>query len=78
MIPRIPFKPEDKTIPFEFTRKQFPIKVCFAIKSNKSQGQTLDKVCCKKDLLQEGRSIQGKFMCTKSKFPPRMPQLKVQ
>ena len=45
MIPRIPFKPEDKTLPFEFTRKQFPVKVCFAITSNKSQGQTLDKVC---------------------------------
>ena len=44
MIPRIPFKPEDKTLPFEFTRKQFPVKVCFAITSNKSQGQTLDKV----------------------------------
>ena len=44
MIPRIPFKPEDKTLPFEFTRKQFPIRVCFAITSNKSQGQTLDRV----------------------------------
>ena len=44
MIPHIPFKPEDKTLPFEFTRKQFPIRVCFAITSNKSQGQTLDKV----------------------------------
>ena len=44
MIPRIPFKPEDKTIPFEFIRKQFPVKVCFAITSNKSQGQTLDRV----------------------------------
>ena len=44
MIPRIPFKPEDKTIPFEFIRKQFPVRVCFAITSNKSQGQTLDRV----------------------------------
>ena len=44
MIPRIPFKPEDKTLPFEFTRKQFPVRVCFAITSNKSQGQTLENV----------------------------------
>ena len=44
LIPRIPFKPEDKTLPFEFTRKQFPVRVCFAITSNKSQGQTLDRV----------------------------------
>ena len=44
MIPRLPFKPEDKTIPFQFIRKQFPVKVCFAITSNKSQGQTLNRV----------------------------------
>ena len=39
-IPRIPFQPEDKNIPVEFQRKQFPIRPCFAITSNKSQGQT--------------------------------------
>ena len=44
LIPRILFHPEDKTIPFEMERKQFPIRPCFAITSNKSQGQTLEKV----------------------------------
>ena len=37
LIPRIKFHPEDKTLPFE--RAQFPVRLCFAITSNKSQGQ---------------------------------------
>lgn len=38
-IPRIPLIPSD--YPFEFKRLQFPIKVCFAMTINKSQGQSL-------------------------------------
>ena len=36
--------PIDETFPFIMTRKQFPVRLCFAITSNKSQGQTLEKV----------------------------------
>lgn len=38
-IPRIPLIPTDH--PFEFKRLQFPLKVCFAMTINKSQGQSL-------------------------------------
>ena len=38
MIPRIKFLPEQGTFPFEWSRRQFPVRVAFAI--NKSQGQT--------------------------------------
>ena len=44
MIPRIIFHPEDPSLPLEFERKQFPIRPCFAMTSNKSQGQTLGTV----------------------------------
>ena len=43
-IPRIPMSPSSTTFPFVLTRVQFPIKPCFSITANKSQGQTLRKV----------------------------------
>ena len=36
--------PSDNTLPFEMIRKQFPIKVAYAMSINRSQGQTLQKV----------------------------------
>ena len=41
-VPRIPLIPTD--LPFQFRQLQFPIKVCFAMSINKSQGQTLKVV----------------------------------
>ena len=44
LIPRIPLIPSETSFPFRMKRKQFPIRPCFAITSNKSQGQTLQRV----------------------------------
>ena len=45
MLPRINLMPlESSGYPFQFQRLQFPIKLCFAMTINKSQGQTLHEV----------------------------------
>ncbi|KAH7522014.1 hypothetical protein FEM48_Zijuj07G0093000 [Ziziphus jujuba var. spinosa] len=44
-LPRIPFMPiENVKDVLHFKRKQFPIRLCFAMTINKAQGQTLDYV----------------------------------
>ncbi|XP_052622067.1 uncharacterized protein LOC128127551 [Lactuca sativa] len=43
-IPRMSLTPSEKKISFKFTRRQFPLAVCFAMTINKSQGQSLSKV----------------------------------
>jgi ATP-dependent DNA helicase PIF1 len=42
-IPRIPIIPSDQSVAVRFRRLQFPVRVCFAMTINKSQGQTLKK-----------------------------------
>ena len=44
LLPRIPLQPSDTNFPFVFQRKQFPIRACFAMTINKSQGQTLQSI----------------------------------
>ena len=43
-IPRILIINKDETLPFIFKRKQFPVKLCYAMTINKSQGQSLNKI----------------------------------
>ena len=43
-IPRIPLTHKDPNYPFIFKRKQFPVKLCYAMTINKSQGQSLNKI----------------------------------
>ncbi|KAL3643571.1 hypothetical protein CASFOL_014386 [Castilleja foliolosa] len=43
-IPRIKFVHNSQDLPFVFTRRQFPIKLCYAMTVNKSQGQSLKKI----------------------------------
>ncbi|XP_004980257.1 ATP-dependent DNA helicase PIF1 [Setaria italica] len=44
-LPRIPLCPsDDEMFPFQFKRKQFPIRLSFAMTDNKSQGQTIPNV----------------------------------
>ena len=40
-IPRIRLTPSDPTLPFILARRQFPIRLAFAMTINKAQGQTL-------------------------------------
>ena len=41
IIPRINFLSKDTQFPFQMKRKQFPVRLSYAITANKSQGQTL-------------------------------------
>ena len=43
-IPIITCTTETGRFPFSFSRRQFPVRPCFAMTINKSQGQTLDFV----------------------------------
>jgi hypothetical protein len=44
-LPRIPLCPsDDEMFPFQFKRKQFPIRLSFSMTVNKSQGQTIPNV----------------------------------
>ena len=44
LIPHITIAPSDTELPFTLKRWQFPIRPCFAMTTNKAQGQTLDFV----------------------------------
>ena len=43
-IPRLSITPSSTQVPFEFCRRQFPVRVCFAMSINKSQGQSVKHV----------------------------------
>ncbi|XP_053112177.1 uncharacterized protein LOC128327402 [Hemicordylus capensis] len=45
LIPRIPIIPSDTNMTFKFKRRQFPVRLSFAMTINKSQGQTFDRIC---------------------------------
>ena len=44
LIPRIATKPKDREYPFEWSRRQLPVRTAFAMTVNESQGQTLSNV----------------------------------
>ena len=43
-IPRIIMKPTSHQFPFTLRRRQFPVRLCFAMTINKAEGQSLNHV----------------------------------
>ena len=43
-IPRIILSPPDNKWPFKLRRRQFPLRLCYAMTINKSQGQSLETI----------------------------------
>ncbi|XP_072047483.1 uncharacterized protein [Amphiura filiformis] len=44
LLPRIRLAPSDPNLPFTLERRQFPLRLAYAMTINKAQGQTFDKV----------------------------------
>ena len=44
LLSKITLQPSDTELPFTLKRRQFLIRPCFAMSTNKSQGQMLDSV----------------------------------
>ena len=44
LIPGVTLRPKEREFLFEWSRRQFPVRVAFAMTINKSQGQTLQNV----------------------------------
>ena len=44
LLPRIKLTTTDDDLPFILLRTQFPVRLCFAMTVNKSQGQSLEQV----------------------------------
>ena len=44
LLPRIKLTTSEEDLPFILKRTQFPVRLCFAMTVNKSQGQSLDQV----------------------------------
>jgi len=44
LLPRIKLTTSEEDLPFILERTQFPVRLCFAITVNKSQGQSRDQV----------------------------------
>ena len=65
LIPRIELQPKDGIFPFSWRRRQFPVKVSFAMTINKSQGQTLR--CVGIDLLMKPVFTHGQLYVAASR-----------
>ena len=44
LLPRMTLQPSDTGLPFKFRRRQFPVRLGYALTINKAQGQTFDMV----------------------------------
>ncbi len=44
LIPRITLEPQDFSLPFQLSRRQFPVRLAYCLTINKAQGQSLENV----------------------------------
>jgi ATP-dependent exoDNAse (exonuclease V) alpha subunit len=67
-IPRITISPSAEQIAFEMKRRQFPVRLAFAMTINKSQGQSVDNIGLdlRTDVFAHGQLYVALSRCTSS------------
>ena len=60
-VPRILLTPSESQVSFKLERRQFPLRLCFAITINKSQGQSVEYVGldCRSPVFTHGQFYVG-------------------
>ena len=65
LIPRVQLAPSDTGLPFQLQRRQFPVRLTYAMTINKSQGQTFQRIFLRRSCFSH-EQLYVAFSCARS------------